>query len=92
LQRRLPGEDLSFQQLLDDTRRELAVPYLGRQTVTFAQATHMQFELRRALIERVGERAFESARAAGHRVRRDGARARARADGTRTEPLTLVRS
>ena len=41
LQRRLMEEDLSFQQLLDHTRRELAVRYLGQPTLSIAQAAYL---------------------------------------------------
>jgi AraC-like DNA-binding protein len=41
LQRRLLEEGTSFQQLLDDTRRELAGHYLGQQNLSFAQAAYL---------------------------------------------------
>ena len=41
LQRRLLEEGASFQQLLDDTRRELAERYLVQESLTFAQATYL---------------------------------------------------
>ncbi|HEY2930018.1 AraC family transcriptional regulator [Piscinibacter sp.] len=41
LQRRLLEEGTSFQQLLDDTRRELAGHYLGQHKLSFAQAAYL---------------------------------------------------
>jgi AraC-like DNA-binding protein len=41
LQRRLEMEATSFVQLLDDTRRELAEQYLGRLSLSLAQAAYM---------------------------------------------------
>ncbi len=41
LQRRLEGEATSFQQLLDDTRRELAEQYLGRLHLSLGQAAYL---------------------------------------------------
>jgi AraC-like DNA-binding protein len=41
LQRRLLEEGASFQQLLDDTRRELAERYLVQPTMSFAQAAYL---------------------------------------------------
>jgi AraC-like DNA-binding protein len=41
LQRRLEEEATSFNQLLDETRRELAEQYLGRLQLSFAQAAYL---------------------------------------------------
>jgi AraC-like DNA-binding protein len=41
LQRRLEDESTSFVQLLDDTRRELAEQYLGRDHLSLAQAAYL---------------------------------------------------
>ena len=41
LQRRLQAESVSYQQLLDDTRRELAMQYLGDQRHSLAQVADM---------------------------------------------------
>jgi AraC-like DNA-binding protein len=41
LQRRLEAEGISFQRLLDNTRRELAQQYLGQTDVSLADATYL---------------------------------------------------
>jgi AraC-like DNA-binding protein len=59
LQRRLLEEGASFQQLLDDTRRELADRYLGQPNVSLAQATYLLGFSDQGIFTRACKRWFE---------------------------------
>lgn len=59
LQRRLLEEGASYQQLLDDTRRELAQRYLAQPNVSFAQAAYLLGFSDQGIFTRACKRWFE---------------------------------